>query len=464
MKYIYLILTCLFLFTEASFAKDFSVNKKGITLYTIQNKQFGRYLSVSEKRELALNGQRELWRCTYVDSTLCYFDNLALETQGELPRLRATSYLPMTLTTNGLEGVNDDVQWKLNQVEGSDYSYIVHKSSGKYLCSNGDSVYVADGNQKNDMMLWKLELSKINLSDLQSPILLMGDDKAGFRDPAVIYHDGTFYMYYSYVLTEEKENIYWYVAMSKSKDLVHWSNPKILTEKGQNKNFASPGNVVRFKDEWILCMQTYCMPGYTRKDPIRYGNQDCRVWIMRSKDLENWSEPELLEVYGPGVELVGMIDAYLLEDKNEKGKWWCFYKPKGGGAGYSWSYDLKNWHPYGRTQCGENVCVWVENNRYLMMHSPHDGMGILQSSDLKNWTVFTEPNILGKENWAWASKRVTAGFVLDLRGVKAVGKYIMFFHGQGPAPQSTEIINSGTDLGISWSTDLKNWEWPGINK
>jgi hypothetical protein len=48
---------------------------------------------------------------------------------------------------------------------------------------------------------------------------------------------------------------------------------------------------------------------------------------MRSKDLEMWGAPELLRVKGPDVpqEKMGrMLDDYLLADKDEPGKWWCF--------------------------------------------------------------------------------------------------------------------------------------------
>ena len=62
-----------------------------------------------------------------------------------------------------------------------------------------------------------------------------------------------------------------------------------------------------------------------------------------------------------------MIDPYLLEDKDERGKWWCFFKqrdPVTGrrGTGLSWSYDLKNWTYSGHTDSGENVCVLVEGD------------------------------------------------------------------------------------------------------
>ena len=65
---------------------------------------------------------------------------------------------------------------------------------------------------------------------------------------------------------------------------------------------------------------------------------------MRSDDLEHWSDPELLMVKGddiPVADMGRMIDPYLLEDANEPGKWWCYYKQNG--VSMSYSYDLIHW-------------------------------------------------------------------------------------------------------------------------
>ena len=83
---------------------------------------------------------------------------------------------------------------------------------------------------------------------------------------------------------------------------------------------------------------------------------------MRSNDLENWSEPELIKVKGTALkinEMGRMIDPYLLEDKCERGKWWCFYKQNG--VSYSYTYDFENWTFVGQAESGENVTVLVEN-------------------------------------------------------------------------------------------------------
>ena len=302
------------------------------------------------------------------------------------------------------------------------------------------------------------------LSQLDSPILFQGDDSLAFRDPAVLYHEKTFYLFYTLTETEPDDSLFWYTAVSKSEDLKHWTEPGRITPRDQNLNFSSPGNVVRFGEEWILCLQTYPIPGYTRSSgELRYGTGDSRIWIMRSKDLEQWCEPELLKVKGNDVtreDMGRMIDPYLIEDKDEAGKWWCFYKQNG--VSYSWSHDLENWTFSGRTQSGENVCVLIDQDEYLLFHSPENGIGVKRSPDLINWRDVGDLITLGQEDWPWAERRLTAGVVLDLRHEKAFGKYIMFYHGEGPGKEnSIDTFVANCSIGIAWSDDLVSWEWPG---
>ena len=102
---------------------------------------------------------------------------------------------------------------------------------------------------------------KINLTDLDSPIILHGDKNTAYRDATAIFHDRVFYVYITMIRTEEENRIYSYTALSRSSNLRDWSKPVILTPKGQRLNYSSPGNVIRYGDEWIICLQSY--PGRT---------------------------------------------------------------------------------------------------------------------------------------------------------------------------------------------------------
>jgi beta-xylosidase len=303
------------------------------------------------------------------------------------------------------------------------------------------------------------------LSSLTSPVILKGDERTAYRDPAVLYHDEKFYLFYTLSQTEADGRIFSYTAMRISKDLKSWSDENILTPKDQSLDFSSPGNVVLYNNEWMLCLQTYPRPGYTANKMPMYGTKDARLYAIHSKDLEHWSAPELLMVKGPdsSFEQMGrMIDPYLLEDKDVKGKWWCFYKQNG--VSLSYSYDLKNWTYTGHTQAGENTCVLMEDNEYVLFHSPENGIGIKRSADLKNWNDWGDLITLGQKEWPWARGRITAGAVLNLKKEKNIGKYVMFFHGSGPLTEKQGDFDKNASIGIAWSDDLLHWNWPGQNQ
>jgi hypothetical protein len=305
--------------------------------------------------------------------------------------------------------------------------------------------------------LFATQQAPLNLSALSSPVLFSGDATHAYRDPAAIFHNGWFYLYFTLVITEQNQIPYSYVAWSRSRDLLQWTAPVKLTPRDKSLDYGSPGDVVRHKNQWVLCLQTYPRP-----NGERYGNQDSRLWTMRSSDLEHWTAPELLRVKGPHVAIQAMgrmIDPFLLQDKDHPGKWWCFYKQNG--ISISASTDLKRWKPYGHTDAGENPCVLVDRNQYILFHSPPNGIGVKRSSDLLTWTdegvIF-----LGQEQWPWAKARITAAFILDLRTNPAVDKAMMFFHGSTyPETDPRGGFDNYASIGIAWSDDLKKWDWPG---
>ena len=66
---------------------------------------------------------------------------------------------------------------------------------------------------------------------------------------------------------------------------------------------------------------------------------------------------------------------------------------------------------------------------------------------------------LGQKDWSWASGRITAGVVLDMREHPGIQKYLMFFHGSGPGDEKTDF-DKNSSIGMAWSDDLKQWNWP----
>lgn len=295
--------------------------------------------------------------------------------------------------------------------------------------------------------------------NLSTPVIFRGGPKVAYRDPAAVYHDGVFRLFFTLVETEADGKVFLYTAWSKSVDLVSWTPPVKFTPRNQSLDFSSPGDIVRYGDEWVLCLQTYPRP-----NGAKYGNKDARIWTMRSKDLENWGPPVLLRVKGPDVprdEMGRMIDAYLLQDKDNATTWWSFYKQ--GGASRSWSTDLQTWHYVGASPAGENVCIIVDEHEYLMFDSPQNGVNMKRSSDLRSWRDLGTLT-LGQASWPWAAGRLTAAFVLDLRSDMKFGKALMFFHGSAyPENDPRGGFDTFASLGLAWSdgNDLMNWSWPG---
>lgn len=295
----------------------------------------------------------------------------------------------------------------------------------------------------------------IEWNSIVRPVFMAGDATTAYRDPCGHYHDGVFRVWHTQVRGEAGGNWVAATGVVESHDLATWSEPRIITPMDRRLNYSSPGNVIRYEDRWVMCLQTYPVP-----DGGRIGDETARVFTMRSDDLVNWDEPELIAVKGPAVarkDMGRMIDPYLIEDKDEPGTWWCFYKQNG--ASMSWSTDLETWNYAGRVDAGENVCLLTEEDYYVLFHSPKNGVGIKRSSDLRNWTdhgLLT----LGQVEWPWAQGRLTAGHVLDLRDEPAVGKYVMFFHGSSPEGCALQETHGHSSLALAWSDDLVVWEWP----
>ncbi len=295
----------------------------------------------------------------------------------------------------------------------------------------------------------------IMLNTLPSPILLQGNHRSAYRDPCAVYHEGIWRLFYTLVETEPDGRVFLYTALSESADLHDWSEPRKLTPRDQRLNFSSPGNIILHENKWRMCLQTYPRPGGEK-----YGNSDCRLWMMESDDLRSWSDPELLMVKGGDTgtrDMRRMIDPYLVEDADKPGEWYCFYKQDG--VSFSRTSNFRDWTYAGNREAGENVCIIRHDGEYIMFHSPDNGIGVMRSSNLLDWRREERLITLGQENWDWARGRITAGFVIDLRHVAGIERFVMFFHGSGPEDERV-LFDTHASIGIAWSGNLIDWDWP----
>jgi len=303
--------------------------------------------------------------------------------------------------------------------------------------------------------------SQADLSALRSPILFQGDSVTAYRDPAVLYHEGRFYLFFTHSEIVG-DSVYSYTAQSESDDLIHWTTPRRITPNLQSRNYSGPGSVVRYGDRWWLCVHSYPRPDYTAAQMPRYGDASSRLYLMSSDDLVHWSTPELMRVKGaiPEDEMGRMIDPYLFRDRDDPDKWWCFYKQNG--ISMSYSYDLQNWTWFGNfLTLGESPCVLVENSEYILFNSPMNGIRIKKSRSMQSWADWGGLITLGQRDWRWARGRITAGTVVDLTRVPGVGAFLMFFHGSGPLTEREGDFDRNSSIGVAWSRDLLHWHWPG---
>ena len=67
----------------------------------------------------------------------------------------------------------------------------------------------------------------------------------------------------------------------------------------------------------------------------------------------------------------------------------------------SWSYDLRHWTWFTRADSEESYCVLTEEDGYVLIDSPDNGVGVKLSPDLVHWHqigLYT----LGQRRWPWA--------------------------------------------------------------
>jgi sucrose-6-phosphate hydrolase SacC (GH32 family) len=306
--------------------------------------------------------------------------------------------------------------------------------------------------------------STIHWSAIPSPIIHEGTPTTAYRDPAALYHDEQFRLFFTHVTRADDGKYFWQVGETRSRDLINWTAPRLLTPRDQSLNYSSPGNVLRLKDRWVVCFQSFpTTPGNTV-----FANDEARIWTMESRDLEHWSDPSLLKVMGDDVpceDMPHLIDPYLIRDKDDSSTLWCFYKYRRSEIGLSHTSDLEGLEGWTRAgtagSAGENPSVLKDEDGYIMVYAlPGNAIGFKRSEDLVHWQdlrVLT----LGQDEWPWAQGRITAATILDLRATPPVGKYVMFFHGSSEAGKRQWASHGRASLGLAWSDDLVGWQWPG---
>ncbi len=170
-------------------------------------------------------------------------------------------------------------------------------------------------------------MAPIRWERIPTPIIQRGHAEVAHRDAAIHYHDGVFRVFYGMAFLRDQGRVQLQLTVTESSDLIEWTEPRTLTPLDDDLNFTDPGNIVRHDGEWIMTVETHRTPFSPSG-----GGETARSCTMRNDDLEHWSDPELMLLKGPDFsdERMGRcIGSCLFPDRQEQGKWWCFFKHGG---------------------------------------------------------------------------------------------------------------------------------------
>ena len=280
------------------------------------------------------------------------------------------------------------------------------------------------------------------------PIIFKGTESIAYRDPTCYFYNGEYHLFFT-VSEKEDGYMYNYVAHSVSRDLKSFSAPTVITEKDRSKNYCSPGNVICKDGVYYLFVTSYPMPlPYSERS---WADDTARLFYIKTTDFKSFSAPVRIYPKGKDCENEGrMIDPFVLF---ENGKYLLFFKQNG--VSLSVSDDLENWEYIGRTNGGENACVLKKDGKYLLIHSPENGIGIMESADLKAWNdlgIYT----LDQQSWEWASGRLTAAFAMETE-LGESHKYAVFFHGS--RKESFPETHGSASLALCYTDDFKKFHF-----
>ena len=293
------------------------------------------------------------------------------------------------------------------------------------------------------------------------------------RDPAVIYHNGLYHVYHTYVDFRRQGNIYISTFMRTTPDFMKWSPAREVF--GGPNHYSSPGNVFRHpvNGRWTICIQSY--PFVAGKDT---GDDRCRLFLAESDDLLNWSLPAVMVEAGAGIkynDCPRQIDPFVVLDGKRA---WCFYKTIGE-LGLLVSEDgLKTWRealpdrpaigrkhmPVGESV--ENPFVLRHDGKWWMFCSPCSKPRKIAYACSDNLTDWPQVQYLDFPEQPWAQHGPTAPSILDLNEIRKTGsdniegseghRWLMVFHGDcEPRRSGHEAV-----LGIAFSNDLVRWSVP----
>jgi len=289
-------------------------------------------------------------------------------------------------------------------------------------------------------------MKRFDYSKLSNPVWTLPDKH--LRDPAALVHGGKVHLWFTYYDPKAKT---WHIGQSGTEDFIHFDEIRLISPEG----YASPGNVIRVGDEWVLCYQQY------RKFP-HY------LCVARSKDLANWSEPERIFNTGPDNAWnidKRTIDPFLVE---WKGKYYCYYtgstrwgrKSGHNLIGVAVSEDLKRWRDaspdkpvvgvdfeWEQPDGNENNWVIRHKGRWFMLYSAglrDQKIAHALSDDLIHWEKKGLCNVR-----VFEGSSTGFGAPVILEGLAGPSTYHMLYQGRGRKHHMSFFLLESKDL-VTW--------------
>ena len=268
------------------------------------------------------------------------------------------------------------------------------------------------------------------------------------RDPAVFVHGDTAHLFFTHYDCRRR---LWHVGTATTRDFVRFSDIRLVSPEG----YASPGNVVRDGNRFVLCYQQY-------RD---FPHTLCLSW---SDDLVSWTNP--VSVFNTGPEnrwnVDGrVIDPYLVHDGE---RWYCFYtgstrwgKPSGHNLiGVAASVDLRDWEDvspdrpvigvdfsWEEPDGNENNCVVRRDGRWFMLYSAslaRQQIAWAMSDDLVTWE---KGGLCEVPSHPAAASRFGAPFLIE--GMGDAETTYMIYQGENSGGRMSFLMLASRDL-VHW--------------
>ena len=279
--------------------------------------------------------------------------------------------------------------------------------------------------------------------------------KCSVRDPAAIYHNGLFHLYFTVQFEQQRWGMPegYQIFMMTTPDFRTFSYPKPVTPRG----YVSPGNIVYHNGKWLMSITRYPWP--------------TAVSMVESEDLLNWSEPRIVipTFHGPywGNDAHGPIDGYIFKWKE---RLWMLYSDYAKGSraqhlGLACSSDgvdfenittdapLLDSDFYNSNRGIENASIVADGDRLFLFCSvgmPEQHIAVLESDDIMKWPVLDSSAEIGGLQQEWSKYVACAQFVADWR--KELGHWAMLYMGTRFKDPYARMM-----FGMAISDDLKNW-------